>query len=213
MLWSWLEKRFIFFPQSEIAATPDQVGLQYDDVHLTTADGLTLHGWFLPAPAPFSRRTQTWLWFHGNGGNVGSRVGQLERAHRLLGVHQFIFDYRGYGLSEGKPSERGTYLDARAALYYLQERPGVDSNRIVYFGHSLGAAIAIELAAAHSPYGMALISPFSSIADMAKISIGVPFAWWLVRGRYNSMSRIDRVHTPLLLLHSELDEIVPLPRA
>ena len=209
MVWSWAEKRFIYFPQSGVASTPDEVGLNYSEVRFQTSDGLTLSGWFVPAPAPYSRRTQTWLWFHGNGGNIGTRVSQLERVHSLLGVHQLIFDYRGYGRSGGKPSERGTYLDARAALYYLRGRADVDPRRIVYFGHSLGAAIAIELATAHSPYGMALISPFSSIADMAKITVKVPMAWWFVRGHYNSMERIRRVHTPLLILHSEGDDVVP----
>ena len=111
MLWTWAEKQFLFFPEPEVASTPAQAGLRFEDVYLTASDGTNLHGWFLPAPHDASGpETQTWLWFHGNGGNLGTRVGQLERAHRLLGVHQFIFDYRGYGNSEGSPSERGTYL-------------------------------------------------------------------------------------------------------
>ncbi len=210
MLWAWAEKRFIFFPEPEIANTPDQAGLRYEDVYLTSSDGLILHGWFLPGPAGLAgRRTQTWLWFHGNGGNVGTRVGQLERAHHVLGVHQFIFDYRGYGRSEAKPTERGTYLDARAALNYLKQRPGIDPERIVYFGHSLGAAVAVELAESHPPCGMALIAPFSSARDMAKFTLSIPLAGWLVRGHYNSVKRIPKVRTPLLVLHGELDEMVP----
>ena len=95
MLWAWAEKRFLFFPDSQVDKTPAQAGLPYEDVCLTASDGVVLHGWFLPAPAADAGpETQTWLWFHGNGGNVGTRVGQLERAHHLLGVHQFIFDYR-----------------------------------------------------------------------------------------------------------------------
>ena len=210
MLWAWAEKRFVFFPESEIASTPDQAGLRYEDVYFTSSDGLTLHGWFIPAPPGFAaHRAQTWLWFHGNGGNIGTRVGQLERAHHLLGVHQFIFDYRGYGHSQGRPTERGTYQDARAAVNYLKHRPGIHPDRIVYFGHSLGAAVAIELAVSRSPLGMVLIGPFASIRDMAKLTLHIPLAGWLVRGHYNSMQRIPRVHTPLLVLHGELDEIVP----
>lgn len=210
MLWYWAERRFLFFPESEILNTPDQVGLRYEDVYLRSSDGLTLHGWFLPAPIGVAaHRTQTWLWFHGNGGNVGTRVDQLERAHHLLGVHQFIFDYQGYGRSEGKPTERGTYQDARAALNYLNQRPGIDPRRIVYFGHSLGAAVSIELAVAHPPFGMALVAPFSSIRDMAKLTLPIPLAGWLLRRHYNSMQRIPRVHTPLLVLHGELDDMVP----
>lgn len=210
MLWSWAEKRFVFFPEPEVSNSPEEFGLQYEDVELLTSDGLKLHGWFLPAPTKFyNKRTQTWLWFHGNGGNVGTRVGQLARAHHELGVHQFIFDYRGYGRSEGKPSERGTYLDARAALSYLQHRPELDPDRIVYFGHSLGSAVSTELALHHTPYGMALINPFSSIRDMAALTLPVPFLGFLLRGHYNSVHRIPRVHAPLLIIHSELDEIVP----
>lgn len=210
MLWTWAEKQFVFFPEPEVASTPAQAGLRYEDVYLTASDGVSLHGWFLPAPHDASGpETQTWLWFHGNGGNLGTRVGQLERAHRLLGVHQFIFDYRGYGNSEGSPSERGTYLDARAALRYIQQRPDVDSGHIVYFGHSLGAAVAVELAVSHPPAGLALIAPFSSIRDMAKLALPLPFAGWVVRNHYNSVSLIPGVHAPLLILHGEMDEIVP----
>lgn len=210
MLWNWAEKRFVFFPEPEVTSTPAHSGLRYEDVCLTTWDGLKLHGWFLPAPeAAAGPETQTWLWFHGNGGNLGTRVGQLERAHRLLSVHQFIFDYRGYGNSEGIPSERGTYLDARAAFRYLEQRPDVNPNLIVYFGHSLGAAVAVELAASYSPAGMALIAPFSSIRDMAKLALPLPMAGWIVRNHYNSLAAISQVHSPLIILHGELDEIVP----
>ena len=210
MLWTWAEKQFVFFPEPEVANTPAQAGLRFEDIYLTASDGVNLHGWFLPAPDDASGpETQTWLWFHGNGGNLGTRVGQLERAHRLLGVHQFIFDYRGYGNSEGSPSERGTYLDARAALHYIRQRPDLDSGRIVYFGHSLGAAVAVELAVSHPPAGLALIAPFSSIRDMAKLALPLPFVGWVVRNHYNSLSLIPEVHAPLLILHGEMDEIVP----
>ncbi len=210
MFWRWAEKRFVFSPDSGLDASPEAEGLNYEDVYLTSPDGLRLHAWFVPAPAGANgSHGQTWLWFHGNGGNLGTRVGQLAKAHHLLGVHQFIFDYRGYGNSEGHPTERGVYLDARAALEYLRGRPEVDANLIVYFGHSLGAAVAIELAAEHPPAGMALIGPFSSIKDMTRLVTPIPLAGWLVRGHFNSMNRIGRVHTPLLILHGELDDIIP----
>ena len=210
MFWKWAEKKFVFFPEPEVVSTPAEVGLPYEDVHFTASDGKLLNGWFLPAPAEIaSTETQAWLWFHGNGGNLGTRVSQLERAHHLLGVHQFIFDYRGYGRSEGIPSELGTYRDARAALRYLAERPDIDADRIVYFGHSLGAAVAIELAASHAPAGMALVAPFSSIRDMAKLALPLPIVGWAVRNHYNSVALISGVHTPLVILHGELDDIVP----
>ena len=210
MFWSWAERRFLFEPKVEVTATPEDVGLRYEDVQLVTVDGMRLHGWFLPAPESSNGHgSQTWLWFHGNGGNLGSRVSQLLKAHQLLGVNQFIFDYRGYGNSTGKPTERGIYLDARAALAYVKSRPDVDPKRIVYFGHSLGAGVAIELATEHAPMGMALISPFSSIKDMAGLVVRIPMIGWFVRGHFNSVHRIRKVHTPLLVLHGSVDEIVP----
>ena len=210
MFWGWAEKRFVFEPKPEVTATPDAAGLKYEDVWVDTVDGMKLHGWFLPAPEGSNGHgTQTWLWFHGNGGNLGTRVWQLRQAHHLLGVHQFIFDYRGYGNSSGRPTERGTYVDARAVLEYLRNRPGIDSGRIVYFGHSLGTAVAVELAIEHPPAGMALISPFSSMRDMAGLVVSFPMAGWLVRGHYDSAHRIGKVRTPLLVLHGNRDEIVP----
>lgn len=210
MIWGWAEKRFVFAPQPGLSGTPADAGLEYEDVYLTTSDGLTLHAWFLPAPEEQARpETQTWLWFHGNGGNIGTRVGHLEWTHHTLGVHQFIFDYRGYGNSNGRPTERGTYLDARAALEHLRSRQDIDPERIVYFGHSLGAAVSVELATAHPPSGMVLIAPFSSIRDMARLVVPLPASGWFVRGHYNSLQKIAKVHTPLLLMHGDEDEIVP----
>ena len=210
MFWGWAEKQFVFSPEREVAGNPYHAGLRYEDVYLTTDDGLKLNGWYVPGPSGIAGpNTQTWLWFHGNGGNLGTRVGQLERAHHLLGVHQFIFDYRGYGDSQGHPTERGTYIDARAALEYLKHRNGTNPDKIVYFGHSLGAAVAIELAVDHPPMGLVLVAPFSSIGDMAALTVPIPLAGLLVRGHYDSVKRIRKVHSPLLVLHGELDEMVP----
>ncbi len=215
MFWAWAEKRFVFEPKAEVSATPADVGLQYEDVRFNTADGMELHGWFLPSAGGSNGSSangacnQTWLWFHGNGGNLGTRVEQLLQARQLLGVHQFIFDYRGYGNSSGRPTERGTYLDARAALQHLKNRSDIDPGRIVYFGHSLGTGVAIELASEHPPAGMALISPFASMRDMAGLVVRLPMAGWFVRGHFNSVHRIGKVHTPLLVLHGNKDEIVP----
>ena len=211
VLWAQLEKRFVFFPRSEIEFTPDQTGLEYENIFFTTQDGLTLHGWFVPAD--HNRGTadgQTWVWFHGNGGNIGHRVEELALLHQRLKVNLFLFDYRGYGRSQGLPSEKGTYLDARAALQYLVERPGIDPDQIVYFGRSLGAAVAVELAVARPPKGMVLFSPFSSVREMAKMAVPFPAAGWLVRNHYPTISRIRNVGAPILVIHGVLDETVPI---
>ncbi|MCH7737335.1 MAG: alpha/beta hydrolase [Chloroflexi bacterium] len=207
VLWTQLEKRFVFFPVAESLYTPNDVNLEYEDVRIRTSDGLTLQGWFIPGRPGADI---TWLWFHGNGGNLGHRTGELALAHHLTGANIFIFDYRGYGESEGKPSEKGTYLDSRAAMAYLSSRPEIDKDRIVYMGISLGAAVAVELALTQPPMAMVLVSPFASVREMAKLTLPFPPVAWLVRDHYDNISRIRRLNVPLLVLHGDQDEIVPI---
>jgi len=134
VLWTQLEKRFVFFPVAELLYTPNDVNLEYEDVRIQTSDGLALQGWFIPGKAETGSNV-TWLWFHGNGGNIGHRIGELALAHHRTQANIFIFDYRGYGESEGVPSEKGTYLDSHAVMEYLSSRSDVDSGRIVYLGY------------------------------------------------------------------------------
>jgi fermentation-respiration switch protein FrsA (DUF1100 family) len=203
-LWTQLEQRFIFFPSSDMVATPDQVGLAYEDVFFTTSDGLRLHAWYVPGTTDV-----TLLWFHGNGGNISHRVEYMALFHHRLGVNLLLVDYRGYGRSEGKPSEQGTYRDARAALHYLQGRPGVSPEKIVYYGRSLGTAVAVELAVDHPPLALVLVSPFASLSDMARLTFPLLPVGWLVRNRYNSLARVAKIQRPLLILHGDQDETVP----
>ena len=210
LLWPQLEKRMVFFPHSEVLYTPADLGIDYEDVFFTTGAGLKLHGWFVPAPRARHGSSPGWLWFHGNGGNIGHRVEELALLRHRLRSDIFLFDYRGYGQSQGTPSEAGTYRDARAALAYLEDRGDLDTGRVIYFGHSLGASVAVELATVRPPKGLVLVSPPSSIRDMADLTpIFRPFTW-LVRGHYDSNVRIGRVDTPLLVLHGDLDQLVPI---
>ena len=213
VLWTQLEKRFVFFPVAEVLCTPNDVNLQYEDVRIQTSDGLELRGWFVPgepetASGPDSN--VTWLWLHGNGGNIGHRIGELALAHHRTGANIFIFDYRGYGESDGTASEQGTYLDSRAAIEYLASRPDVDPDRIVYLGHSLGAAVALELALTRPPMAMVLVSPFASVRDMANLPLPFPPVGWLVRNHYDSISRIRQINVPILVLHGDQDGTVPI---
>ena len=210
-----LERRFIFFPQSLVERTPADLGLAYENVYFETRDGRKLNGWFVPAPqsgaaSDMGNSDVTLLWFHGNAGNMGHRVDDLALFHHLLGVNVFIIDYRGYGRSQGKPSEKGVYRDSRAALAYLTSREDIDSDRIVYFGRSLGAAVAVELALYRNPSGMVIFSPFASLADMGRALY--PFSpLRLVAGkRFDSLSRLKQYRGPLLVIHGEKDEIIPI---
>ena len=207
-LWTHFERRYLFYPPSEIESTPRDVGIAYEEVFFPSQSGCMLHGWFVAGNSDF-----TWLWFHGNAGNMGHRVAELALLHQRLGVNLLVFDYQGYGKSQGSPSELGTYCDARAALRYLQEQSGLAPEKIVFFGHSLGAAIAVELATTHMPRGIVLVSPFASVADMARIVFPLVPSGWLLRHKYNSLARISEVRCPLLILHGENDGLVPISQA
>ena len=200
-----IERIFVFFPDRELLASPTEFGLDFEDVSFQATDGVTLHGWFVPGPKDI-----TWLWFHGNAGNVSHRLENLLLIHQRLGVNVFLFDYRGYGRSSGRPSEKGTYRDGEAAFKYLRSRPDIDSQKIVFFGRSVGCAVAVDLATKHEPYGLILESPFTSVADMAKRAFPFLPVGFLVRGTYDSVSRIKSISAPLLVLHGERDDVVPI---
>lgn len=201
-----IERRFIYFPEARLDADPSSVGLTFDEASFVANDGVRLHGWFVPGP-----RDVTMLWLHGNAGNISHRLDNLALVHDRLGVSVFLFDYRGYGRSEGTPSEAGTYRDAEAALGYLRDRGDIAMDRVVYFGRSLGAAVAVETALRRPPLGLILESPFPSVPDMARrVYPFVPsVAWRALRTRYDAEAKIASVRAPLLVIHGDSDEIVP----
>jgi fermentation-respiration switch protein FrsA (DUF1100 family) len=196
----------LYFPDATLYASPDQRGLAYEEIAIETGDGERLHGWWVPAATRPSLGHL--LHCHGNGGNISMRIDVAERLSRA-GLDVLLFDYRGYGRSSGRPSEAGTYRDARAARRALLELPGVESSRLLYYGESLGGAIALELALEEPPRGLVLQSSFTSIRAMGRALYPVIPAT-LVPDAYPSLERIPRLRAPLLLLHGEEDEIVPL---
>jgi hypothetical protein len=199
-----IERSFIYFPERELIGNPTDFGLAFDDAYFAASDGVRLHGWFVPGESDV-----TWLWCHGNAGNISHRLENLRLLHDELEVKVFIFDYRGYGRSEGAPSEQGTYRDAEAALAYVLSRPDVDAEHIVYFGRSLGAAVAVELATRRPPFALILESPLPSIAELARHHYPFLPAGRLLRTKYDSLSKIGNVHVPLLVLHGDQDEVIP----
>jgi uncharacterized protein len=195
----------LYFPSRAITETPKRAGLDYRDLELESDDGERLHGWWIGTRTdPLGHL----LVCHGNAGNVGDRV-----PHAALltaaGFDVLLFDYRGYGRSSGRPSEEGTYRDARAALACLLDQPGIDPARIFYLGESLGGAVALNLALERPPAGVVLLSAFTGIRDLGRLHYPfVPPA--LVPDAYPTLRRIRELHAPLLVLHGERDEIVPL---
>lgn len=144
----FIEKRLIFRPEkSNNTSMPDVYGLEYDDVMFQTEDGLKLNGWFVPGKKSSpDDDLHTLLWFHGNAGNINRRLENIKMLYDRVPVNVFIFDYRQYGKSEGKVSEQGTYIDARAALTYLHSRKDINHDKIIFFGRSLGSAVAVHIA-------------------------------------------------------------------
>lgn len=198
------QEDYVFFPSQGVHATPAAVGLDYDDVRVETDDGVVIHGWFLPAAgARF-----TMLFLHGNAGNISHRLDSLRLFHRL-GLNILIIDYRGYGRSEGRPSERGTYLDAEAAWRYLVRTRGIPPERVLVFGRSLGGGVATWLALEHPVGGLVIESTPTSVPDMGTEVYPFLPVRLLARLHYNTLRRIRDVNVPVLVVHSRDDEIIP----
>ena len=187
-----------------LEATPQRIGLDFEDVELLTADGVRLHGWFVPG----DNARGTVLFFHGNAGNISHRLDSIAIFNRM-NLDLLIIDYRGYGQSEGKPSETGTYLDAEAAWTYLTEARGIDADEIVVFGRSLGAAIAAWLASRQQPAALILESSFGSVPSMAQRLYPFLPVRWLARFSYDTRQYVGRIACPLLVVHSRDDDIIP----
>lgn len=208
MLIEILERRLLFQPRPVCDALPTDLGMGYDESWADTPDGRRLHCWYVPGDG---RADLTWLWFGGVGGNLSLRVGEFGAVRKYTGANIFGFDYGGFGYSRGKASVRSTAIDARTALEHLQRHYGVDLGNTLYLGVSLGAAVAIRLAAeTASPKGAALVAPFASLTDMARLVHPVlTLGGRLVGPKFHSMSYVSRIGCPLLILHGAEDTLVP----
>jgi len=202
-----LQGRMVFLantPGRALTATPGDIGLGYENVLLTTPDDETLHGWYVPA----AHSAGTVLFFHGNAGNISHRLYSIEIFHQL-GLDVLIADYRGYGESSGSPGEKGTYTDAQTAWDYLVGERGIPPGKIVVFGRSLGGAVASWLAARTTPGAVILESCFTSGPDMAARLYPFLPARLITRIRYPVKEYVTHISSPLLVVHSRQDEIIP----
>ena len=193
-----------FYPLSELDGTPANWGLDFENVNLQTTDGVRLHGWYVPAAGS----EQVLLFFHGNAGNISHRRASLEVFYRL-GLNVLMIDYRGYGQSQGSPSEAGLYMDASAAWAYLLDEKGFAADQVVIFGRSLGGAVAVDLASNVSARGLILESTMSSSRDFAQLVFPVLSRLIFMRFDFDSAAKLPSVKTPVLVLHSPDDEIMP----
>ena len=201
--------RLIYFPAKAMTGTPAEYGLPCEDVSLKTIDGLTLGAWYMPPPAADG---PVLLHCHGNGGNISHRL-EVMRSLREAGAGVLVFDYRGYGRSEGSPDEQGTYRDARAAWEFLTQTKGLPPSRIILHGQSLGGGVAAQLATQVQPAGLILESTFTSLTDRAAEIYRFLPVRLMARYRYPTLDRMASISCPVLILHSPDDEIIPIHHA
>ncbi|MDH5573558.1 MAG: alpha/beta hydrolase [Gammaproteobacteria bacterium] len=208
----FMQPGMIFYPDipgRELVTSPKYTGLDYEDVEFITKDNIKLHGWFIPANKEFDSHQQaTVLFFHGNAGNISHRMDSIRLFHKMK-LNIFIFDYRGYGQSEGTITEQGSYLDAEAAWHYLTSIRAIKENTIIVFGRSLGGAIGTWLAAQHTPAALIIESSFSSALSMGQRFYPYLPLRLLSRYSYDTQEYVKAIHCPVLVAHSPDDDIIP----
>ncbi|MFC2006818.1 alpha/beta hydrolase [Chloroflexota bacterium] len=195
---------YVYYPERTLTTDPGNIGLSFENVSFETTDGLKLSGWLIP----YEGARGVILFCHGNAGNICHRLDSIQMFHRL-GLAAFIFDYRGYGQSEGKPSESGTYRDVEAAWQYLVKERQLSPDNIIVFGRSLGGAVAAWQARSNKPGALILESTFTSVPDIAaKLYPFLPVRL-LSRFKYDTEGYLEGIKCPVLIVHSPDDEMMP----
>jgi len=203
----YMQSNLLYYPNlpgRNLISTPEDIGLSFQDVEFVTEDNIKLHGWFIPS----NEAKKTILFFHGNAGNISHRLESIKIFNQLK-LNVFIFDYRGYGQSEGKTTEKGTYKDAEAAWNYLNNVQGINAQQVIIFGRSLGASIASWLARKYTPSGLIIESGFSSVTSMGQRFYPFLPVRLLTRFKYDTKSYIEDISCPVMIAHSSDDEIIP----
>lgn len=197
------QDNILFIPSKELTSDPSALGLEYSEHWIDTRDQEKLHSWFIPA----ENARYTVLFFHGNTGNISTRMDTIQIFNEL-GLNIFIIDYRGYGKSSGVPSEAGSYIDGDASWSYLVNQLNIDPETIIIFGRSLGGGIATNLATRHPSTGLVLESTFSTITAVAKDVYPLIPVSLIIRSRYPNIDNIRQINCPLLVIHSTEDEYI-----
>jgi len=200
----FMQPRLLYRPLRDVSSTPADLDLDFDEVAFASTDGVALHGWFVPA----QKAAFTVLFCHGNGGNITHRSDSINLLHSL-GLSCFIFDYRGYGASQGKPTELGTYRDARAAYDWLTLTKRVPPEQVIILGRSLGGSVAAHLAGKVEARGLVIEGAFTSYPDLGARFYPYMPVRLLARYKYDTRAYLANVRCPVLLMHSQDDELVP----
>jgi alpha-beta hydrolase superfamily lysophospholipase len=203
--------RFIFKSSDEIISTPDKVGLVYEDIWFTTKDNININAWLVPGDPS----KPIVVFFHGNAANISYRVDIL-RYFNEMGFSVFIFDYRGFGKSNGQAtSEEDLYIDSRSALDYLRSK-GWSASQMIYYGRSMGAAASLQMGLEFPPAAVVMEAPFTSMSEIAWHTAPITYAligWWSIRARFDNINKIEKLTTPLVLFQGDKDHVVPVDMA
>ena len=198
------QAKMLYFPTRQIEATPANLNIPFEEITLQTSDGVHISAWYIPSP-----QARGFLVFcHGNAGNISHRLDSIRLFHEM-DLSVLIFDYRGYGKSEGEPTEKGMYLDAEAAYDFLVNVQGAAPSRIIVFGRSLGSAVAAELAMRRTAGALIIESGFTSVPDLGRKFFPHMPVKLISRFHYATIDKVGRLHLPKLFIHSPDDEIVP----
>lgn len=203
ILFIFLEQKSLYHPCKEILETPKNIGIVFEDINFKTADGQLLNGWFIPG----KNSEVTIIYCHGNAGNISHRLHKVKFFYEM-GVNFFIFDYRGYGKSTGKPTEKSLYKDAQAAYDYLVSRSDVDRNKIVVYGKSLGGPVAADLCVNRQASALILEGSFASVALRAQQLYPFLPMKLLVTQKYDTMNKVKNILIPKLIAHGRQDEVI-----
>ncbi len=200
------ENQFIYFPEKYPKGLWDtsHMPLPIEEVWFEAGDGVKLHAWYIP----HQEAAATFMFFHGNAGNLSHRLENIFFLHHLK-LNVFIFDYRGYGKSEGKPDEKGILLDSQAAYDTLMKQKGVSASSVILFGRSLGGSFAAHTASKNPAAGLILESAFTNAQDMADQMFSVFPVGWFLRSKLDTLGAVADLKIPKLFIHGNQDEIVP----
>ncbi len=201
---AYFQSHYIYMPKRELDGSPSDINLDFETIQLNSDGGANISGWYIPG----NPGRGAVLFCHGNAGNISHRLGSIQ-VFNQMGLDVLIFDYQGYGLSDGSPSEAGTYADSEAAWQYLTKEKGIAPERIIIFGRSLGGAVAAKLATAHRPAGLVVEAAFTSIPDL----VGDIYPYLplrpILRFDYETVDSIAKVDCPVLVAHSPQDDMIP----
>ena len=199
--------RFLFSSGRQVTATPAELGLEYDEIWFDAADEIPVHGWSIPGQTDMPLV----LFFHGNAANISHFLDRLQYLHKL-GFSTFIFDYRGFGKSHGQViREEDLYIDARSAINYLRNR-GWQPSQMIFYGHSMGAAVSLQMGLETPPTAVVLESPFTSMSDIAWHTAPITYALigrWAIDARFDNLAKIGKLAVPLVILQGSDDKVVP----